>query len=472
MSALATVYPYQRDNLPNLPTTLPAPRPTPPRPRLQGDGEHDCPRCLGRGSVQRTYTPEQLRKLPPWDIPSTHWVACDCTKARREREAIERVWRGLGQVEPVTGTSPLGQHRHRSLWVRVSGLPLLLAHLARVVADDPELRRVARVASDADLLDAETADWGASGDQPQEGEAIERATDGRKAADLYLPPGLLVLLLGQSSKKHAYLATLTEDAVRRRSSKGLPTWIVDETERPLAKGHRTYSEELHRLAVSLPRYIVEGDAVRQVRDWPQAPTGTRPPETAPAKAKDLVVPDELDRDLVAAGRPAGLPRHPKGGAAVDCDVCGGVGAKSIFAGSRGDLLEKCHADGCATGGKVAPLGKLGTRSLPEAKSTPTAAVEASHETSGPQVAAAAAWIRQQLDGGSTPWKTIEANGRDAGFSRATLYRARRLVDIAPTGPVGERVVVLTAPPAGPTTLPPFGRDIHNVEIDNLLDSLK
>ena len=454
----------------SVPILPPNPR---PRPRLQGDGEPGCPRCLGRGSVQQTYTPEELRKLPPWEIPSTHWVPCLCTRARREREAIERVWRGLGQVEPVTGPSALGPHQHRSLWLRVSSLPLLLAHLARVVRDEPELRRITRVVSDVDLVDAETADWGDSDDQPREDdERVERSTDGRKAVDLYLPPGLLVLLLGQSSKKHKYLAALAEDAVRRRSSQGRPTWVVDEVERPLATGHRTYSNELGQLVAQLPRYLIDGDAVRQVKDWPQTTTGTRTSETAPrdpvkAGASDLD--DKLTDKLAEAGLPAGLPCHPKGGAAADCDVCGGAGTKSIFLGYRGDLLEMCYAPGCATHGKAAPLGKL---RVPVAKPDATASPEADEAAAGPQVVAAAAWMRQQLASSPRPWKTIEADGRDAGYSRSTLYRARKLVDTSPAGPVGERVVALTSPPpAASTTLPPAASTPHNVAIDDLIDSL-
>lgn len=470
-----SVYPH--DSRTKLPVPLPNPPANQPPHRLPGDGDPACLKCHGRGTVRRVYTPEQLRALPPWEIPSTHGNACECTRARREREALDRVWKGLGTVEPVR-TSPLSEvakDRRASLWIRATSSTLLLAHLAKVLRDDPETRRSTGIVSDADLVDAETADWGqAREDHPREdGERVERSTDGRKAVDLYLPPGLLVLVLGQSSKKHSYLAMLSEEAVRRRSSRGRPTWVVDEVERPLAPGHRTYSEDLHQLLAHLPRVLLEGDTVRKVQEWPQVPRGTRTPETATVKAGDPEVNgDELDQALVAAGRPAGLPRHPAGGGAVDCDDCGGELARSIFLGRKGDLLEKCHAEGCPSKGKVSPLAK---RAAPAAKAAPAKDTQEEVETAsqvgthlGPQVLKAAAWLRAQL-ASARPWAQIEADGRDEGYSRATLYRARKLLPIEATGPVGERV---TALPAQVLAAAPISGVQAAREIDDLIDSLK
>lgn len=438
----------------------------PPR-RIPGDGDPMCPRCWGGGTIPKVFTDEERRKLPPYVIPELISEPCACTAAKREAKLLERAWRGLSAAEALD-KSPLGGYAKVDVWLRVSSTELLLRHVRRMLIDSPELLRSASVVSDAGLLDAETAGWGRRDDEggddaePESGERSERATDGRRASDMYLPPGLLVIIVGMSSKKHSYLAMLVEDAVRRRASHGRPTWVVDEAARPLARGHRTYSDELERLMGGHQRVVLDDAGARSVEAWPA------PAALAPAQAVELAPPDKIDdalaAALVAAGRPAGLPRHPAGGAATDCDDCGGAGTRSIFCGRRGDLLCKCHAAGCPSGGKVAPLGAR--RAAPAAPAGKPGGVvevecvvdEAAPAQAGPQVQRAVAWLREQLARGPRPWPLLEADGRDAGLSRATLYRARALVGISSGGPVSERVVRATSS----TTAESAERDISDL----------
>lgn len=444
-----------------------------PPPRLQGDGDPDCPKCRGRGSVQRVYTPEQLRALPPYEIPSTHYEPCPCTRARREREALERVWRGLSAVEPAYA-SRLTDLATRSLWIRGRDADLVLRHVALV------LRRTrvpggVRVVSDADLLDAETADWGERGNEEDERGRRDR-DDGLKAVDLYSSPGLLILLVGQTSKKHKYLAELCEDACRRRKGWSKATWVVDQVRRPLAPGHRTHSEELADLIADWTKVLIEDE-----RDPGQV--GTAFPHVAqpaaPAQPATLskpaapVQPDKLDGALTAAGLPAGLPRHPAGGAAVGCDVCGGTVSKSVFLGARGDLLEKCHNEQCPTGGKVTPLLKR-----PKAAAKVQAKVEGDDETAGqggPQVEAASRWLREQLAHGPRPIALVEALAKDDGISVRTLYRARQALGAVATGPAGAKMLALPQT-ASPSSLPAASAPlpaaaISDDEIDAAIDGM-
>lgn len=262
------------------------------------------------------------------------------------------------------------------------------------------------------------------------------------------------MITGQSSKKHSYLAALTEDACRRRASHDRPTWLVDDAERPLGPGHRAYSEELVRIVARWTKVLITDKVVETVDSFAvSTKTATQPTTTTQ--------PDKLEQTLSAAGLP-GLPRHPAGGAAGDCDDCGGTDTRSIFLGRRGDLLTKCHTAGCPSGGKVTPLVRRMTSATTTAKAEPQpepdtdAEVETKGGQGGPQVEAASRWLREQLCRGPRPLALVRALAADAGISDRTLDRARQAIRAGASGPNGSKM--LSLPDVPPSTAPASTRD--------------
>lgn len=242
-------------------------------PKLQGDGEPDCPRCRGRGSVQRTYTPEEIKALPPWEIPSTHWDACVCTKARREREALERVWRGYANFQPVART-PLSRYAQKDVLVKSSS-STLRSHLFRVLRDHPNLLRSTRVVSDLDLISAWLATAGLDVLDPEVAGQHRDSEDAfLRLVDLVAPPALLVLRLGVKAARNVAVPEVILEALQCRAHRGRPTWVVEDPYLPFTTGAIFWSPQL--VAHMAPWVRVEIDGTCAIEDCVESLDALRP----------------------------------------------------------------------------------------------------------------------------------------------------------------------------------------------------
>lgn len=487
-----TVYPH--DSRPKLPVPLP----NPPLPRLQGDGDPACPKCRGRGTVRKLYTAEELRALPPWEIPSTHFDNCECTKDRREREALERVWRKLSVVEPVP-CSTLGQHVRRDLWIRTHA-STLRAHLRRVLPEHPEILKGTRMITDADLLNAEFS-WKKKADT-QEGEDREVGYEvaGRRPIDLYGGRSLVILLVGIEEKKDWVTPGLVLTALRDRMNKSLPTWVVDSPEQPLQKGHLTFSDGIGWELAQWTKVVIDESGEREVDEFPamevqqvqqvqqvrQVAQTPRPTTQEVVAVAPVVEVHPVIRDAFGSIGVTDLTHAGGGSGEGRCVVPGCKGKLKGFLGNKdGSLIVGCSKTkhfGRAfvrfdrfkveldkltskTAGEADDPQEDASRSTPSTPSTPVGKMEQK----------VIEWIQEHLKDGPRPLKMLDTFRQDDQISKTTFWRARQnplFEDVDVEGKAGLRLKGWTRP--SPTSTHQAGSPApdHGAEIQSLLDTMK
>lgn len=430
----------------------------------------DCPRCHGAGDLRKVYTAEELRAMPPYMIPSTHFVLCRCTKVRRERAAMERVWRGLSSTV-ASPTSVLIEQTRHSLWIRAS-IDAVRMHLARVLLDDPSIAETTRVYSDADLLNAENA-WKRKKDARKATDAEDqRGEDGKlQAVDLYSPPGLLVLILGLACKEDESLPGLVSTACRQRLFRGKVTWVVDDPDLPLCDEHLAWSRPLSSTMARWTKVVLgsESDKGVVVTDWSgeklDAEDGKRAAELAEQEtkraarraAKRVFIDEGVREDCAEIGITDLTPQGTKnGGGSFACRLPGCKGTCSAWPGDDdGRTIIRCDNPKCDLAKTkphswlAAKLDKLKGEAGDEDDELIVTS-EASPVELGEKLTEAVVWLRGQLVKGPLAVATVEANLKDTKISPATYRRARQELRVVSKNRTLSLPSVPTAPAAIPT----------------------
>jgi len=283
-----------------------------------------CARCGGSGEIQAPeLVPERLRKYGS-PVPVR---PCGCAASTSVVRELDVVWPGLGTAEAAP----------RSLFRRMADLDqvdvdlvicapfvALRAHLRAVLEDDADRRIDTRVVSDAELLTA----------------AFSKEV-GQRAQDLYLGPGLLVLVLGVQRAKHPMLSGLVLTALAARDQRDAPTWVVFE--RQIGLGDPCWSPALQALLSKRAgvRFASAADPGAPLKlDASQA----QEPAAAPASAPQAEMSAQVAE---GAGRLGWTPDEidHKGNAWGRCLIKDCTGRFSVFMGNTGRRA-MCHEPAC------------------------------------------------------------------------------------------------------------------------------
>lgn len=315
-----------------------------------------CPRCGGSGEVAAPdLLPPHLRSCGGYPVPVR---PCGCVASLSVVQELEAVWTGLSHAEPAPKSilTRLVECDQVDVDLVICAPPdALRAHLRCLLDTDADRRLDTRVVSDAELLTAQFC-----------------KEKGERAQDLYLDPGLLVLLLGVQQVKHPMLSGLVLTALAARDQRNLPTWLVYDPARPiqtLCCWSRDLQELLSkRLGVRFAGAADPGsplmietaqDAAEPAAPAPAARAKMRA-EVAAAAAKIGWVPGEVD----PKGNGWGACLHPK---------C--AGKFSIYFSRRNRVEGKCHEPSCEL--NAARSADRLSRHDPQATApTPTAALAA------------------------------------------------------------------------------------------------
>lgn len=211
-----------------------------------------CKQCNGRGVIKYPYKADELRKNP---AVQTWVVSCACLKKQEELEELERIWRTLSEVDPVTSTK-LAPHCKGAVpqdIVILSTAQDLKAHLGRLLRDLPDLRRQTRIVSDLDLVSA----WLAHVDVIFDSEVSNHRDDPEdqytRLVDIAGPSRLLIIQLGVKSARNVATPEVIMEAIRLRAHRGKATWIVEDPECPVQPGSISYSSQLFQILRELPQ---------------------------------------------------------------------------------------------------------------------------------------------------------------------------------------------------------------------------
>lgn len=218
----------------------------------QGDGDHDCPICRGRGALD--YKPEGAI------VPGVR--TCQCVQARDIKLNLDRGWRGLSRVDQAEETS-LTEYLESDLWVTAQHA-VFQQHLSAAAYTKGPWWRF-QVSSDADLMEAwlsriPTDDVY----DPDVGRIRAQQVSHRYVAlvDLIEPPELLILRVAVKVARNIAMPEVLLEALQHRDHLDKPTWIVDQPSRPLTEGHIAYSEEVGSFLADWPHIqFVGGEAV-------------------------------------------------------------------------------------------------------------------------------------------------------------------------------------------------------------------
>lgn len=219
----------------------------------QGDGDPDCSLCRGRGVVL-----VDLEVRPRFMFEEI-LNPCKCVLRRDVKLNAKRAWAPLEDAKPVK-TSPLKGHEKKNVWITVSGEDLK-HHLKRVILDMPPSWFI-RVTTDVDLMNT----W-LSKDIPDEDVldadvALERQhrtkSHYNSLTALVESPALLVIKLMKTSR-NAAMPEVLQEALLTRDHMSKPTWLVDQPDHRLAKGHLSWSEAV--IETLRPYARIELDAV-------------------------------------------------------------------------------------------------------------------------------------------------------------------------------------------------------------------
>lgn len=351
--------------------------PSPNKYGIIGDGDPDCPKCRGRGCLDRQ------------DGVYTTASPCACARVRRLRETILRCW-PLDAVQAAPATASLLTGRlGTSLRVRAAR-DSLLAHLGAALRKHNKIELV-RLTTDADLATA----WLARAGEVRDDEVAERLASREeedsytRLIDLVAPPALLVVRLGVKAAKLSSLPGIVLEAVQIRQERSKATWIVDSDAQPLAPGHLAYSDALADALATWPgvrlssaqeagEHVDLAAAAQEAQAAPGNAAGTTPAvrnkmvAEAMDKLKDVWTPSRYD----SKGNAWGICPPSAGG-------CGAVDKYSVFAPTRQpkpdvtpQALGKCSKPGCALFA-VRPAARLAeqgaTAPAPDAAPSPQAA---------------------------------------------------------------------------------------------------
>lgn len=314
-----------------------------------------CPRCWGTGEIAAPeMVPDRFRGHG-YPVPVR---PCGCVASLSVVRELEAVWTGLGHVEPAS-KSIFGRMIERDQidvdLVICSPPDALRAHLRAVLDTAPDRRLDTRVASDAELLTAQFC-----------------KDVGQRAQDLYLDPGLLVLLLGVQHAKHPMLAGLVLTALAARDQRNLPTWVVYDPARPI-RTLLCWSPELHdilskRLGVRFSSAADPGAPMK----IEASQDGAEP--AAPASAAQTKMRPQVAQEAARLGWEPG-DVDTEGNAWGTCLRPGCTGRFSIYFSRRQRTEAKCHDPSCDLN-KARSADQLSRHDPQATKPTPAAVLAA------------------------------------------------------------------------------------------------
>lgn len=220
-------------------------------PMLSGNGDHDCPKCHGRGVVPM--------EIDGW--PGGGAQNCDCVFKRDLLANVKRVWKVLLSVDSVE-SSPLLKCTQQNVWITASN-HTLRQHL-RYVAFRMGVPWNARVVADATLISA----WLATATEVRdpdvnnptfEAKEFDKPATAMTLLDLVAPYDLLVIRLGIKAAANKEMANVLAEALNERDMLGKPTWVVDDPGRPLTHGHKCYSEDVLSILEDYTRIVLSSE---------------------------------------------------------------------------------------------------------------------------------------------------------------------------------------------------------------------
>lgn len=169
---------------------------------------------------------------------------CDCRKKQDLAENMERGWKGLVFANKVPSTE-LSSLVRKNVWV-TSSIDNFKGHFRRVAIEKGPTWNF-RVLTDADLVQAWLANIAIKGVEildsdfrdmnPLENDylTLDHASKANK---------FLCIILGVKSASNKETSNILVEVLRTRYQLNMPTWIVDQPEKPLAYGHLCYSTEV------------------------------------------------------------------------------------------------------------------------------------------------------------------------------------------------------------------------------------
>lgn len=179
-------------------------------------------------------------------------MPCRCVWERDVLRNVERGWRGLSRAEPIP-ESPLTPHVTKDLWVTATRHHFKehLRHVA--IRQGPTWGFV--VVSDADLMDA----WLA---RVEDEEVIDGDVELRRRqpitsrygalVDMVEPPEPLIIIVGVKAARNSAMPEVLLEALHHRTHIGKSTWIVDQPDYRLARGHIAHNEHVEAWLGSWP----------------------------------------------------------------------------------------------------------------------------------------------------------------------------------------------------------------------------
>ena len=236
--------------------------------KMIGDGNPNCPVCVGRGVVDvedgASEVDDDSDFVTYFQGPVVR--ICDCVMIRDIVKNANRGWKGLIKA-PKVPSSPLIDKTDTSLWV-TADRSLFKAHVRHVaVRKGPRWGFI--VKSDMDLMTAWLGNIALKRKDIFDADvARESATESLKyhaLVDLVAPPELLILQLGVKAARNEAMPEVFEEALLTRESEGKPTWVWDQPDQTFSPGHFCYSDRSHEVLDGYERLHLTG-AVSQSRE--------------------------------------------------------------------------------------------------------------------------------------------------------------------------------------------------------------
>ena len=217
-----------------------------------GDGHPKCPRCRGRGVIP---VPQKERK--PW-MAGEITQQCLCTLRRDQIDNLRRAWRPAMSA-PKLDSTPLLQNSNRNLRIRADLQPLK-RHI-RTLAMRQRPHWMFKVITDIDLMTS----WLYSANEVFDGDVGHARLRGEnmstRITDLVEPWELLIIRLGVKAARNNATPEVLHEALLHREQLDLPTWVVDDPQRPFQDGHLAWSAEVAALVSDWEFLELTGEGV-------------------------------------------------------------------------------------------------------------------------------------------------------------------------------------------------------------------
>lgn len=189
---------------------------------------------------------------------------CKCRRKIDLADNMERGWKGLVFAQKFA-SSELTELSRKNLWI-TAPIDLFKGHFRRVAIDKGPAWKF-RVLTDADLVQAWLANIAMRGVEILDSQFKDidpLSTDFVTLDHAAKSMGFLCIILGIKSTANRETPNVLMEVLRIRYQMNMPTWIVDQPEKPLDHGHLCYSSEIDYFLRSWPhkRVKLNGGGVR------------------------------------------------------------------------------------------------------------------------------------------------------------------------------------------------------------------